>query len=161
MRRLTLAVLRIPREFRGALRRVRRVDARKRESARNSAEIVFNPVADAYVSTAHPDSNYGIEPTLRADATPKIRSDLRFRLDGVSGQVVTARLRLWSPTGDLAGYSFQPVPGAPRAPRLGRGWAHGRSSLRWALAVPARPAGAVHRWAVSCRGCAVILGAAR
>jgi hypothetical protein len=72
-------------------------------------EAVFTPVADTYVSTAHPDANYGTEPILRADATPKIRSYLRFRLDGVSRHVLKARLRLWSPTGDLAGYSVQPV----------------------------------------------------
>jgi hypothetical protein len=76
---------------------------------RQPTEVSFTPVADAYVSTAHPDANYGSEPTLRADATPKIRSYLRFRLDGLSGRVVKAKLRLWSPTGDLAGYSVHPV----------------------------------------------------
>jgi hypothetical protein len=76
---------------------------------RQPTQVSFTPVADAYVSTAHSDSNYGSEPTLRADATPKVRSYLRFRLDGVSGRVVKAKLRLWSPTGDLAGYSVHPV----------------------------------------------------
>jgi hypothetical protein len=71
---------------------------------RQPVEAIVTPAADAYVSTAHPDANYGTEPTLRADATPKIRSYLRFRLDGVSGHVMKARLRLWSRTGDLAGY---------------------------------------------------------
>jgi hypothetical protein len=78
-------------------------------SLRQPVEAVFTPVADTYISTAHPDANYGTEPILRADATPKIRSYLRFRLDGVSGHVMKARLRLWSPTGDLAGYSVHPV----------------------------------------------------
>ena len=72
-------------------------------------EAIFTPVADTYVSTAHPDANYGTEPILRADATPRIRSYLRFRLDGVSGHVLKAKLRLWSPTGDLAGYSVHRV----------------------------------------------------
>ena len=76
---------------------------------RQPTEIVVTPVADAYVSTAHPDANYGIEPTLRADATPKIRSYLRFRLPELSGRIVRAQLRLWSPTGDLAGYLVHPV----------------------------------------------------
>jgi hypothetical protein len=49
-------------------------------------------------------------PTLRADATPKIRSYLRFRLNGLSGRrVVKAELRLWSRTGDLVGYSVHPT----------------------------------------------------
>jgi hypothetical protein len=76
---------------------------------RQPLEAVVTPVADAYVSTAHPDANYGPEPTLRADATPKIRSYLRFRLPALSGRIVGAELRLWSPTGDLAGYSVHPV----------------------------------------------------
>ena len=77
---------------------------------RQPMEAVFTPVADTYVSTAHPDANYGTEPTLRVDATPRIRSYLRFRVTEVSGRIVGARLRLWSPTGDLAGYSVHPVP---------------------------------------------------
>ena len=75
---------------------------------RQPMHAVVTPVADAYVSTAHPDANYGTEATLRADATPKIRSYLRFRLPE-SGRVIRAELRLWSPTGDLAGYSVHPV----------------------------------------------------
>jgi hypothetical protein len=78
-------------------------------SLRQPTEAVFTPVADTYVSTAHPDANYGTEPNLRADATPKIRSYLRFRLPALSGRIVRAQLRLWSPTGDLAGYSVHSV----------------------------------------------------
>lgn len=78
---------------------------------RQPVETVFTPVGDTYVSTAHPDSNYGAEPTLRADATPNIRSYLRFRLPELSGRIVAAKLRLWSSTGDLAGYSVHPVSG--------------------------------------------------
>ncbi|HEX7149740.1 MAG TPA: DNRLRE domain-containing protein [Actinomycetota bacterium] len=76
---------------------------------RQPVEAVVTPVADAYVSTAHRDANYGTEPTLRADATPKIRSYLRFRLPESSGRIVRAELRLWSRSGDLAGYSVHPV----------------------------------------------------
>jgi hypothetical protein len=72
-------------------------------------ETRYTPVADAYVSTAHPDTNYGTMPTLRVDATPRIRTYLRFRLDRLSGQIMKAELRLWSPTGNLAGYSVHPV----------------------------------------------------
>jgi len=76
---------------------------------RQPVEAVVTPVADAYVSTAHRDANYGSEPTLRADATPKIRSYLRFRFPESSGRIVRAELRLWSRSGDLAGYSVHPV----------------------------------------------------
>jgi hypothetical protein len=79
---------------------------------RQPVEAVVTPVADAYVSTAHRDANYGTEPTLRADATPKIRSYLRFRLPESSGRIVRAELRLWSRSGDLAGYLVHPVTGS-------------------------------------------------
>ena len=81
---------------------------------RRTVERVYTPLADAHVSTAHPDANYGTTPALRVDATPKINSYLRFRLDGSSGRVVKAELRLWSRSGSLAGYSVHPV--------TGRGW---------------------------------------
>jgi hypothetical protein len=76
---------------------------------RQPAEAIYTPAVDAYVSTAHPRSNYGATSTLRADATPKIRSYLRFRLDGLSGRVAKAELRLWSKSGNLVGYSVHSV----------------------------------------------------
>jgi hypothetical protein len=78
---------------------------------RQPAETVYSAEADAYVSTAHPGANYGGAPALRTDATPRIHSYLRFRLDGRSGRIVRSRLRLWSSTGSLAGYSVRPVAG--------------------------------------------------
>jgi hypothetical protein len=74
-----------------------------------SPEMVYSSVADTYVSTAHPDVNHGAGPTLHIDGVPKIRSYLRFRLDRASGRIISARLRLWSPTGDLVGYSVHIV----------------------------------------------------
>jgi hypothetical protein len=76
---------------------------------RQPAEIVYTAEADAYVSTAHPSANYGSALALRTDATPRIHSYLRFRLDRLAGRVLRARLRLWSSTGSLAGYSVRPV----------------------------------------------------
>jgi hypothetical protein len=74
---------------------------------RQPMHAVVTPVADAYVSTAHPDANYGTEATLRADATPKIRSYLRFRLpesghSGGAAPVVPDRRpgRLLGPSGE-------------------------------------------------------------
>jgi hypothetical protein len=98
---------------------------------RQPVKAVFTPVADTYVSTAHPNANYGAELILRVDATPKIRSYLRFRLDGISGQVMKARLRLWSPTGDLAGYSVHSV---------SSGWGEGDITSRSRPAADARVA---------------------
>jgi hypothetical protein len=77
---------------------------------RQPAETVYTAEADTYVSKAHPHASYGSAVALRTDATPRIYSYLRFRLDGRSGRVVRARLRLWSSTGSLAGYSVRRVP---------------------------------------------------
>ncbi|HEY7606729.1 MAG TPA: DNRLRE domain-containing protein [Actinomycetes bacterium] len=77
---------------------------------RQPAATVYTAEADSYVSKAHPSTSYGSAVALRTDATPRIYSYLRFRLDGRSGRVVRARLRLWSSTGSLAGYSVHPVP---------------------------------------------------
>ena len=76
---------------------------------RQPVETVYEAEADTYVSKAHPGANYGGALALRTDATPRIHSYLRFRLDARSGQVVRAQLRLWSSTGSLAGYSVRPV----------------------------------------------------
>ncbi len=46
---------------------------------RRPDETTYTPVADAYVSTAHPDTTYGTMPTPCVDATPRIQTYLRFR----------------------------------------------------------------------------------
>ena len=50
----------------------------------SSGVASFAPVADAYISAANPGSNYGASTTLRADASPDIRSYLRFEINGLS-----------------------------------------------------------------------------
>src|ERR687883_229408 len=58
----------------------------------------FTPVADAYVSSAKPSSNYGTSPKLKADASPVVTTYLRFDVTGIPGDVVQATLRLHPPT---------------------------------------------------------------
>jgi len=69
----------------------------------------FNPVADTWVSTAHPDTNYGGQPTLRTRGIPKIRTYLRFDLHGLSGRITRATLHLWARTANPTGYQVHPV----------------------------------------------------
>jgi acid phosphatase type 7 len=69
----------------------------------------FTPVADTWVSTAHPDANYGGQPILRTRGVPKVRSYLRFDLHGLSGQVTSATLHVWARTSSPAGYQVHPV----------------------------------------------------
>jgi hypothetical protein len=72
-------------------------------------ERVYTAEADTYVTTAHPNANFGTATILRSDSTPKIRSYLRFRLHGLAGRIVRAELRLWSRTGDVVGYAVHSV----------------------------------------------------
>jgi acid phosphatase type 7 len=60
-----------------------------------AATTVFNPVADSYVSSSSPNTNYGTSTHLRAQgSSPTYRSYLRFDVQGLSGQVTGAVLRL-------------------------------------------------------------------
>ncbi len=56
---------------------------------------VFAPTADAYVSEAKPDRNYGHVDALRVDGVPDYISFLRFEVYGLSGSVVEAHLWLY------------------------------------------------------------------
>ncbi len=64
----------------------------------------FVPVADAYVNSGHPYTNYGDAPVLRTDTAPNtIRSYLRFQVHGLAGAVQRATLRLFAKSGSRRG----------------------------------------------------------
>ena len=69
----------------------------------------FNPVADAYVNEGSPASNYGGLTTLRADATPIVRSYLRFNVQGLSGTVTRVTLRIFTNSSSTTGYEVRNV----------------------------------------------------
>jgi acid phosphatase len=54
-----------------------------------SQEFTFNPVADAYVASDNPGSNYGTATTLRVDNSPIVNSYLRFTVSGLGGQNIS------------------------------------------------------------------------
>jgi acid phosphatase type 7 len=56
---------------------------------------VFTAVADSYVDATSPRANYGRARSLRLRAKPPGRAYLRFRIDGLRGGVVSARLRVF------------------------------------------------------------------
>ena len=56
----------------------------------------FTAIADAYVNSGSPTSNYGSSTTLRADASPDLHSYLRFNVQGLNGTVTKATLRLFA-----------------------------------------------------------------
>jgi hypothetical protein len=56
-------------------------------------EEIFNPIADTYVAANSANSNYGTDSELKVKETPKT-SYLRFNVTGLSGNVLSSRLRL-------------------------------------------------------------------
>lgn len=58
------------------------------------AEMSFAPVADAFVSSSNAARNYGTRQSLEVDGSPVKISYLRFDVNGLSGDVVSARIRL-------------------------------------------------------------------
>jgi fibronectin type III domain protein/calcineurin-like phosphoesterase family protein len=60
--------------------------------------FTFNPVADSYVNgdATATNTNYGTLTTLRIDGSPIVRSYLRFTVQGLSGTVTRATLRIFA-----------------------------------------------------------------
>jgi glucose/arabinose dehydrogenase len=85
-------------------------------------KLTFDPVADARVEAATPNTNFGGSNKLRADggADPNIESYLRFNVTGVSGPVVSARLKLSSTTDTIDG---------PTVRSAGNSWSEG--TINW------------------------------
>ena len=74
--------------------------------------LTFAPAADAYVSEAHPNENYGTAQVLRADASPTVRSYLRFDVEGLTGAVTQATLRIYAESDSAGGYTVAAVAGS-------------------------------------------------
>ncbi|HEY3311707.1 MAG TPA: DNRLRE domain-containing protein, partial [Anaerolineales bacterium] len=69
----------------------------------------FVPVIDAYVDSASPTTNYGTLTTLRGDGSPLVHSYLRFNVQGLSGAVTQATLRIFANSSSNGGYNIQGV----------------------------------------------------
>lgn len=66
--------------------------------------FVFTPVADAYVNQSKTTTNYGTATTLRTDASPILRSYLRFNVSGLSGIITRVTLRVYANNSSSSGY---------------------------------------------------------
>jgi parallel beta-helix repeat protein len=69
-----------------------------------STSATFTPEADAYIDSATPDGNFGTSSTVRVDASPIKRTYLRFSVQGVSGAVTSATLRLFATSSSSVGH---------------------------------------------------------
>ena len=91
--------------------RVDAVDAAENRSALSAADIVttgqagsevtLNPAADAYVNADSATTNYGSSTQLRVDASPVVKSFLRFTVPDVT--VATAKLRIYANSASSTG----------------------------------------------------------
>jgi hypothetical protein len=71
--------------------------------------LEFNPVADAFTMANRPTSNLGGADTLRLDAAPEANSYLRFDVQGLTGTVTQATLRLYVQSSSSLGYDVHQV----------------------------------------------------
>ena len=71
--------------------------------------FTFNPVADSYINESSPGSNYGALTTIRVDALPIVRSYLRFDVQGLSGTMRRATLRIFTNSSSSTGYEVRNV----------------------------------------------------
>ncbi len=87
-----------------------------------TSTLTFNASADAPVDLANPNTNYGSATTLRTDAggDPDIESFVRFSVDGLTGTVQSAKLRLFSTNSTVDG---------PAVYSTSAGW--GESTITW------------------------------
>ncbi len=63
--------------------------------------------ADAFVSGAKPQTNFGRVEELKVDAAPRVRAYMRFDVNVKSGDVQRVNVLLWSRTKSRAGYQVR------------------------------------------------------
>ena len=74
--------------------------------------VTFNPAADAYVTAAIPNTNYGTSKMIRFDASPVVNGYLTFNVQGLGGSVASAKLRLYANSSSTVGCKVFSVPDA-------------------------------------------------
>ncbi len=78
--------------------------------AAESIQLIFTPVADAYVNQSAPSTNYGRATQLRIDGSPLVNSYLRFNISGLDGRVISrAVFQIYANSNLNGGYQIHPV----------------------------------------------------
>ncbi len=73
--------------------------AASQQAAASTTSAAFVPVADAFVRSMYPTSNYGSMPVFRVRSSPIVNSYIRFNVSGLNGVPVSgARLQLYATT---------------------------------------------------------------
>jgi calcineurin-like phosphoesterase family protein len=71
--------------------------------------FTFTSISDSYVESSNPSTNYGSATQIRVDGSPDVRSYLRFNVQGLSGAVISATLRVYANSAVTAGYDAHSV----------------------------------------------------
>jgi len=69
----------------------------------SAGNLTLIPVADSYANSGSPTTNYGTATTFRVDGSPIVRSYLRFEVQGLTGRVSRATLRIFANSAASAG----------------------------------------------------------
>jgi hypothetical protein len=76
----------------------------------SSGKITFKPVADAYITAAIPNTNYGGSQMIRFDANPVVKGYLTFNVQGVTAPIATVKLRIYANSSSSRGCNVYIVP---------------------------------------------------
>jgi hypothetical protein len=79
-------------------------------SAPSSGNLTFTPVADVYVTSADPDTNYGTSRRIRLDANPVVNGYLTFNVQGVNAPIASVKLRIYVNSSSSQGFNVFGVP---------------------------------------------------
>jgi hypothetical protein len=78
-------------------------------SASAGGVLCFAPDADAYVDASHPAANFGNVQKVRVDASPNMRTYLRFPIRGLRPPSLRATLYLWASSTSNHGWQARAV----------------------------------------------------
>ncbi len=73
------------------------------------SNITITPIADAYVNSSSPSTNYGHNSALREDASPDLHSYIKFNVQGLSGSPSQVTLRLYANSTSTTGVKIYGV----------------------------------------------------
>ena len=75
-----------------------------------STNLTFAPIADAYVTAAIPNTNYGGSLQFRVDGSPIVMGYLTFNIQGLNKPIATAKLRIYANSSSSVGVKVYGVP---------------------------------------------------
>jgi hypothetical protein len=74
------------------------------QPASSSGSLTFKPVADAYVTSAIPNTNYGASKQIRVDANPVVTGYLTFNIQGVNAPIASVKLKIYANNSSSQGF---------------------------------------------------------